>query len=271
LLRARRLRDPRCSMEDYERRWLIRAGEQTGGGAARPATGRDRCIPPDMASTLTRPSAVVFDMDGLLVDSERTTREIWQASSADCGFTLTDELYLTLIGLSADEAELAVASHFGEGFVAPAFRERRVTRMRGLLESGGVAFKPGAREILAWVVSQGIPVALATASGHEEVRERLGDLVGVFATITTRTAETRGKPNPDIYLAAAASLGLPPSECLALEDSFAGVRAAAAAGMPVVMVPDLAQPTPEIADLTVGVFTSLLEARDALAAAWGVA
>ena len=81
---------------------------------------------------------------------------------------------------------------------------------------------------------------------------------------------TRGKPNPDIYLAAAASLGLPPSECLALEDSFAGVRAAAAAGMPVVMVPDLAQPTPEIADLAEGVFTSLFEARHGLAGAWGV-
>ncbi len=113
-------------------------------------------------------------------------------------------------------------------------------------------------------------MALATASGREEVGERLGAMVGVFATITTRDDATRGKPNPDIYLAAAASLGLPPSECLALEDSFAGVRAAAAAGMPVVMVPDLAQPTPEIADLAEGVFTSLFEARHALAGAWGV-
>jgi HAD superfamily hydrolase (TIGR01509 family) len=223
-----------------------------------------------MPKRLTRPRAVVFDMDGLLVDSERTTREIWQASSADCGFTLSDELYLTLIGLSAEEAELAVATRFGEGFVAPAFRERRVARMRDLIESGGAAFKPGAREILAWVASQGIPVALATASGREEVRERLGDLVGAFATITTRADAARGKPNPDIYLAAAASLELPPSQCLALEDSFAGVRAAAAAGMPVVMVPDLAQPTPEIAEVAVAVFTSLFEARDALASAWGV-
>ena len=209
-------------------------------------------------------------MDGLLVDSERTTREIWQASSADCGFTLSDELYLTLIGLSADEVELAVASSFGEGFVAAAFRERRVARMRDLIDAGGAAFKPGAREILAWVAGLGIPVALATASGRDEVGVRLGDLAGVFATITTRDDAARGKPNPDIYLVAAASLGLPPSECLALEDSFAGVRAAAAAGMPVVMVPDLAQPTPDIADLAAGVSTSLVEARNALAAAWGV-
>jgi HAD superfamily hydrolase (TIGR01509 family) len=216
-----------------------------------------------------RPRAVVFDMDGLLVDSERTTRAIWQASVTDCGFTLSDEMYLTLIGLSAEEAERAVAERFGGGFVTSTFRERRVARRRDLLVAGGTAFKPGAREILTWVAGLGLPVALATASGRDEVRERLGDLAAVFATITTRDEVARGKPNPDIYLAAAASLGLSPSECLALEDSFAGVRAAAAAGMRVLMVPDLAQPTPEIASLASGVFTSLLEAREALAAAWG--
>jgi HAD superfamily hydrolase (TIGR01509 family) len=218
-----------------------------------------------------RPRAIVFDMDGLLVDSERTTRAIWQASTADCGFTLSDEMYLTLIGLSAEEAERAVAERFGQGFVTSTFRERRLARMRDLLASGGAAFKPGAREILAWVAGLGLPVALATASGRGEVRERLGDVAAVFATITTRDEVARGKPNPDIYLAAAASLGLRPSDCLALEDSFAGVRAAAAAGMRVVMVPDLAQPTPEIAGLAAGVFPSLVDARDALAAAWGAA
>ena len=223
-----------------------------------------------MTVTPTRPRAVVFDMDGLLIDSERTTREIWQASTADCGFVLSDEMYLTLIGLSAEEAELAVAASFGDGFAPAAFRERRVARMQDLLASGGAAFKPGAREILTWVSSLGIPVALATASRREEVRERLGELADVFTTITTRDDVDRGKPNPDIYLAAAASLGLAPGECLALEDSFAGVRAAAAAGMPVLMVPDLAQPTPEIASLAGAVFATLLEARDALAGAWAV-
>ena len=210
-------------------------------------------------------------MDGLLVDSERTTRTVWQASTSDCGFTLTDETYLTLIGLGAEEAEQVLARQFGAGFTIPTFRERRLERMRTLLASGGAPFKPGAREIVAWVASLGLPVGLATSSRRSEVRERLGDLTDRFTTITTRDNAARGKPHPDIFLAAAASLGVPPSECLAIEDSFAGVRAAAAAGMSVLMVPDLAEPTAEIAKLAAAVYESLVDVQTALARSWDAA
>ena len=88
-------------------------------------------------------------------------------------------------------------------------------------------------------------------------------------TITTRHDVARGKPAPDIYLAAAHSLSAAPSACVALEDSFAGVRAAAGAGMPVLMVPDLAEPSPEIANLTAGVYPSLSAVQQAMMAAWG--
>ena len=221
-------------------------------------------------SAQTRPRAIIFDMDGLLVDSERTTRQVWQASTIDSGFALTDEMYLTLIGLGAEEAERVLAGQFGDGFVVAGFRERRVARMRDLLAAGGAPFKPGAREILAWIAGLGIPAGLATSSRRQEVLERLGEVAGLFATITTRDTVARGKPHPDIYLAAAASLGVDPADCLALEDSFAGVRSAAAAGIPVLMVPDLAQPTTEVAALAVAVFASLADVRDHLAAAWGV-
>jgi len=209
-------------------------------------------------------------MDGLLVDSERTTRTVWQAATTDCGFVLTDDTYLTLIGSGADEAEQTLARQFGEGFDIPAFRERRLARMQGFLEAGGAPLKTGAREIVAWVGSRGLPIGLATSSRRSEVRERLGDITDLFTTITTRDNAARGKPHPDIFLAAAASLGVPPAECLAIEDSFAGVRAASAAGMPVVMVPDLAQPTTDIADLAAGVYQSLVELQAALTRSWGL-
>jgi len=210
---------------------------------------------------------VIFDMDGLLVDSERTTRTVWQAATTDCGFVLTDETYLTLIGLGAGEAEQVLARQFGKGFGVSTFRERRLAR---LLETGGAPFKPGAREIVGWVASLGLPIGLATSSRTSEVRERLGDLADLFTTITTRDNAARGKPHPDIFLAAAASLGVPPADCLAIEDSFAGVRAASAAGMAVVMVPDLAQPTTEIAGLAAAVYQSLVDLQAALTRSWAV-
>jgi HAD superfamily hydrolase (TIGR01509 family) len=225
--------------------------------------------PPVLEAALrTRPRAVIFDMDGLLVDSERTTRDVWRASTRDCGFVLSDETYLSLIGLGAEEADRVLAGHFGDGFVVDAFRERRIIRMRELLASGGAPFKPGAREALAWVAGLRIPIGLATSSRRHEVRDRLGEVADLFTTITTREDARRGKPHPDIYLAAAARLGVLPSECLAIEDSFAGVRAATAAGIPVVMVPDLAQPTTEIRGMAAAVYASLIELRASLESAW---
>jgi HAD superfamily hydrolase (TIGR01509 family) len=207
-------------------------------------------------------------MDGLLVDSERMARSILQAAAADCGFRLSDEVYLTLIGCSPEDAETMLVEHFGARFHAPAFRIRRLVRRREILESAPVPPKPGARELLAFLSNLKMPIGLATGSSREDVRELLGDLTDVFSAIATRDDAVRPKPSPDLYLAVAASLGVEPPECLAVEDSFSGVRAASAAGMTVLMVPDLAEPTPDVARLAAGVYGSLVEVREALET-WG--
>jgi HAD superfamily hydrolase (TIGR01509 family) len=215
---------------------------------------------------MRRPRAVVFDMDGLLVDSERMARSVLQAAAADCGFSLSDEVYLTLIGCGPEDADTMLSEHFGATFDVPAFRNRRKVRMRELVRAAPVPLKPGARELLEFVTKSEIPIGLATGSSRKDVRRRLGGLAELFRAVATRDDVARGKPNPDLYLAAAASLGVDPAECLAVEDSFSGVRAAASAGMTVLMVPDLAEPTPEVARLAAGVYGSLVEVREALEA-----
>lgn len=214
--------------------------------------------------TLARPLAVVFDMDGLLVDSERVARRVWQAAATDCGFTLTDDMYLTLIGAGPEDAEAMLSQRFGSSFHVPTFRSRRAARMQEIVAGAPVPFKAGARELLAFVAALDLRMGLATGSSRDDVRVRLGDVAAAFHAIATRDDVPRGKPNPDLYLAAADALGVKPADCVAVEDSFSGVRAAAAAGMTVVMVPDLAPPTPDVAALAAGVFDSLIDVRAAI-------
>jgi HAD superfamily hydrolase (TIGR01509 family) len=135
--------------------------------------------------------------------------------------------------------------------------------MRALVDAEGVSLRPGAREWLAFVAGLGIPLGLATSSGPALVRERLGELASAFAAVVTRADVARGKPHPDLYLEAAARLGVAPGAALAVEDSPTGARAALAAGMPVVVVPDLVATPPDVAGLVVGVFDSLDALREA--------
>jgi HAD superfamily hydrolase (TIGR01509 family) len=132
-----------------------------------------------------------------------------------------------------------------------------------------VSLRPGAREWVDFVDGLGIPLGLATSTtGATLVRERLGDLVSAFAAVVTRADVPRGKPYPDLYLEAAARLGVGPPMALAVEDSPPGALAALAAGMPVVVVPDLVPMPPDVAAGVLGVFDSLHAVREAAARAW---
>jgi beta-phosphoglucomutase-like phosphatase (HAD superfamily) len=140
--------------------------------------------------------------------------------------------------------------------------------MQDLMESEGIGLRPGAREWLAFVIELGIPLGLATSSGPVAVRERLGELLPLFAAIATRADVEHGKPHPDLYLEAAARLGIEPGMALAVEDSPAGTQAALAAGMPVVVVPDLIAPPDDLAAHVVGVFPSLDALRETATRHW---
>ena len=222
----------------------------------------------ERTATLPRPAAVVCDMDGLLVDSERMERRVWQLVARELEIELSDERFATFVGHSGDRNDALLRHYFGEDFDVPRFRMMCHRGFRELVESEGVAMRPGAREWLAFVSELGIPLGLATSSGPAAVQERLGDVLHLFAAVATRADVEHGKPHPDLYLEAAKRLGIQPATAIAIEDSPAGTQAALAAGMQVVVVPDLIEPPSDLAPLLAAVFPSLHALREAVAPRW---
>ena len=215
-----------------------------------------------------RPAAVVCDMDGLLVDSERMERRVWRLAAQEMHIELSDERFATFVGHSGDHNDALLRHYFGEAFDVPRFRALCHRGMRDLVASEGVTLRPGAREWLAFVSALDIPLGLATSSGPAAVHERLGDLLHLFAAVATRADVEHGKPHPDLYLEAAKRLGIAPETALAVEDSPAGTQAALAAGMRVVVIPDLVTPPDDLAPLLAAVLPSLDALRDAVAPLW---
>ncbi|MGH6992066.1 MAG: HAD family hydrolase [Caulobacteraceae bacterium] len=210
-------------------------------------------------------AAIVFDMDGLLIDSERVVRDAMIAIAAERGRELPDAVFLSIVGMTWEASRAIALSHFGPEFDLSAYDEEVEERVVRELEAG-VILKSGVVEILDHLDALGMPRAVATSSAHAHVERWLGKagILGRFDAIVARGDYRRGKPAADPYLAAAERLGVEASRCLALEDSHNGVIAAHAAGMATVMVPDLLPATEEIASLCRAVAASLHEVIDLL-------
>lgn len=211
---------------------------------------------------LPRPvRAVVFDMDGLLIDSEPLVWAAMKETASTFGGEMPFSVFRRMIGLQHINATDILVEHFGEGFDARAWAEGVRSRFRARV-AAGVCLKAGAVELLDRLDDLGLPRAIATSSGLGNVEVSLApDFRARFAAIVTREDAPRGKPHPEPFLKAAAALEIAPEDCLALEDSHNGVRAASAAGMMTVMVPDLLDPTEEIESLCCRVARDLHEVR----------
>jgi HAD superfamily hydrolase (TIGR01509 family) len=204
--------------------------------------------------------AVVFDMDGLLIDSETVVREGVRRAVADMGHDLPNAVFARMIGLPLADSLGVLKAHYGGDFDIDRFLILERREVEALLTEG-VALKAGVVELLDHLDELKLPRAVATSSAREAVETHLGGhhLLGRFDAVIARGDVPRHKPHPDPFLAAALALGIDAEDCLALEDSHNGVRAAHAAGMMTVMVPDLLDATEEMTAKCVHIAESLHE------------
>lgn len=207
---------------------------------------------------------IIFDMDGVLLDSERPHVKIDIELAAEMGYTLPGEFVEKMFGATDGQIREYALEHLGKQFDCDYFSRESHRRVAALFGNGGVPVKPGARALLEALRARHIPCALASSSTAGKVRENLGraGLLPFFEVLTGGDEAPASKPAPDIFLLSSRKLGLLPRHCLAVEDSYNGVRSAAGAGCVTVMVPDVQPPTEAMRALAAAILEDLSQVPD---------
>lgn len=203
-------------------------------------------------------SLVIFDMDGLMFDTERIGIRAWMQAGRDHGVPLTPEIITETIGLDIRNTERVFREHLGD-MPFEDMKMRRFEHAFEEIEKTGTPVKPGLPELLDWLTAQGIRKAVATSTERTRARHfmKLGGVLDKFDEIVCGNEVARGKPEPDIFLEAARRVGVHPDECIVLEDSENGLKAAHRAGMKPVLIVDIKRPTPETEKLVFAELDSL--------------
>lgn len=210
--------------------------------------------------------AVIFDLDGTLLDTEKLLVKYWCRAASELGFPMTREQALRIRSLTHRLVPPLFKEWFGESCDYMKIRARRMELMQEHIDLYGLDVKAGAAELLSYLGEKGYLRAVATATDIERAGRLLktAGLYGSFDRIISASMVEWGKPKPDIYIYAAKQLGLEPQECIAVEDSPNGIISASDAGCLTVMVPDLTPPEKELLPRLYACCDSLLSIKELL-------
>ena len=206
----------------------------------------------------------VFDMDGLLFDTEKLFLKFWREASEFYGYPMKKETVLEIRSLSRKYSVPYLKSIFGEDFPFDEVRAKRMELMNSYIDENGFEVKKGVYELLSYLRENNIKRAVATATGRDRAEKYLekARILEYFDSVICGDMVKNGKPEPDMYLTAVNELGLLPCECTAFEDSPNGIKSAYSAGCKVIMIPDLTQPDDHIKPLLSAVYENLEKAID---------
>jgi len=208
---------------------------------------------------MMRPRAVIFDMDGLMLDTERLAPAAWSDAARAVGVEFDMTLLPAMVGRNFRDCNALIVERHGDAYPTAELMRAWHVAYDAIVARDGIALKPGLVELLDWLEREDIDKAVATSTRRDRAQAKLAQtgLLQRFSALVGGDEIARGKPAPDIFLLAAERLAREPGDCLVLEDSEPGVRAALAAGMTPIMVPDLHQPSAELLALGPLVLASL--------------
>jgi HAD superfamily hydrolase (TIGR01509 family) len=214
-----------------------------------------------------RPLAVIFDMDGLMLDTESLGPQTWRDAAATIGVDFDVGLLPSMIGRNYRDTRVFLREHYGPGYPVEQLTAACLVAFDAIVAREGIAQKPGLRELLDWLERENVVRAVATSTRRDRAEAQLAKqgLLGRFATLVGGNEVDQGKPAPDIFLLAAVRLDVAAADCVVLEDSEPGVHAALSAGMMPIMVPDLHGPSAGLLAREPLVLQSLHEVRAHLA------
>lgn len=209
---------------------------------------------------------IIFDMDGVLFDTELICMKAWVAVAEKNGLPGMEEIFPKCIGGNADYSRRIVLEAYGEDFDYAYFRQQASDEFWNYINKDGLPVKPGAEEILRWLRENGWVIGLASSTKKSSVLSHLeqAGLLDFFAAVVTGDMVEHSKPDPEIYLLACRELSAEPSRTYAVEDSPNGVRSACGAGLRTLMVPDMIPADEEMRRLSEGIFDDLYGVRDFL-------